>query len=62
MLKEMVKSQKSETRTKDIQNAQLRRKVREPQERERRPVPLAGQPSPAAERPPINKMQVLSGV
>ena len=67
MLKEMVKYQKSETRTKDMQNAQLRRKVTSsssaaPMERERRPVPLAGQASPAAERPPINKMQVLSGV
>ena len=67
MLKEMVKSQKSETRTKDMQNAQLRRKVTSsssaaPMERERRPVPLAGQASPAAARPPINKMQVLSGV
>ena len=63
MLKEMVKSQKSETRTKDMQNAQLRRKVSAaPMERERRPVPLAGQASPAAARPPINKMQVLSGV
>ena len=53
--------------TKDMQNAQLRRKVTSsssaaPMERERRPVPLAGQASPAAERPPINKMQVLSGV
>ena len=74
MLKEMVRSQKSETRTKvrvrvranphpnpkpkpnpnsnpnptkDIQNAQLRRKVSAaPLERERRPVPLAGQASP----------------
>ena len=96
----MVRSQKSETRTKDIQNAQLRRKVSAaPLERERRPVPLAGQASPkpspnpnpnpgpdpnpspipnpnpnpnpvplagqaspAAERPPINRMQVLTGV
>ena len=63
VLKAMVKAQKSETRTKDMQNAQLRRKVAAvPQERERRPVPLNGQASPAAERPPINKMQVLSGV
>ena len=63
MLKEMVRSQKSETRTKDIQNAQLRRKVSAaPLERERRPVPLAGQASPVAERPPINRMQVLTGV
>jgi len=63
MLKEMVRSQKSETRTKDIQNAQLRRKVSAaPLERERRAVPLAGQASPAAERPPINRMQVLTGV
>ena len=58
----MVKSHKSETRTKDIQNAQLRRKVGAG-ERERRPVPLSGQGSPPERKQSqANMMQVLSGV
>jgi len=64
MLKQMVRSQKAEARTKELQNAQLRKRV----PTERRVVPLTGQaaggssshPSSAdRSRAPSNVMQVL---
>ena len=63
MLKQMVRSQTAEARTKELQNSQLRKRV----PTERRVVPLTGQvgggsshPSSAEKnRAPRNVMQIL---